>query len=261
MPDNDVPEDAPAERWRVSAYENAIRQGAAVSNVAQGANQDRVTLLSSTLSAELRQVERTAEGSDILEIVAACMRHKENVLIHLNDGGFVLPITLFPQQRLFHTPLVADQWSTLKWARLKLIDVQPAALRPPGDVYTERVASAQRYGALTILLWLLALHGPRRELLPQVDARAAYRLSAGPELQALPLSGALSPAVQKLRAQPMTLRTLSKLPGMDVERASRLLNALYLQSALMVLRSGSALPPDTQPMGFIERLRSRWGGL
>lgn len=268
-PPPDEPDDDPdaSARWRVSEYQEVLH-GAPPRDHAPliglgNAIAPASTLLSSTLLADLRRVDRTADGSDVLEVVAACLRHKENALLHLDDGGYVLPITVFPSQRMFHTPLRAAQWANLHWARLKLIDVQPAVLRPPGHVYTERVASTQRYGALTILLWLLALHGPRRQLLPQIDARASYRLTAGPELQALPLSGALAPAVQHLRNQAMSLRALSRLPGMDLERASRLLNALYLQSALMVLRSSSSqsATPSQQPTTWLGRIRSRWGSL
>lgn len=242
-------------RWRVSAY----REGRVADAPALAAAP--TTVLSSTLLAELRRVDRGVDGQDILEVVAACLRHKESVLMHLDDGGYVLAITLFPQQRLFHTPLRAEQWSSLHWARLKLIDVLPAQLRPPGDVYAERVAASQRYGSLTILLWLLALHGPRRRLLPALDMRAAYRLTSAPDLQALPLAGALAPAVQRLRREAVTLRDLARMPGMDTERASRLLNALYLQSALMVLRSPDAGAPGPAPDSWWGRLRSRWGGL
>jgi len=258
------PDDSP--RWRVSQYEDAARAAGGLPAALTGASETPaggITVLGSTLLADLRRVEQAGDGSEVLEVVAACLRHRESALIHLDDAGYVLPITVFPIQRLFHTPLQAEQWSALHWGRLRLIDVQPAVLRPPGHLYTDRVAATQRYGSLTILLWLLALHGPRKQLLPQIDERAAYRLTAGPELTALPLSGALGPAVDHLRTEAMTLRALARLPGMDVERASRLLNALYLQSALMVLRSSSGEPParGAAAPGLIERIRSRFGGL
>ena len=49
--------------------------------------------------------------------------------------------------------------------------------------------------------------------------------------------GALTPAIQRLARQGATLKELADWPGMDRERATRLLNALYLQSGLIVSRS------------------------
>jgi hypothetical protein len=46
--------------------------------------------------------------------------------------------------------------------------------------------------------------------------------------------------MQRLRQGAASLREMAHWPGMSVERASRLLNALYLCGALMVTRSHPA---------------------
>ena len=91
--------------------------------------------------------------------------------------------------------------------------------------------------SLAPLLWELAMRGLRRELLPEIAGPAVYRVAPGLEIDALPASGALTPAIQRLARQGATLKELADWPGMDRERATRLLNALYLQSGLIVSRS------------------------
>src|SRR5437773_1279428 len=54
------------------------------------------------------------------------------------------------------------------------------------------------------------------------------------------LPGALGGAMQRLRRESVSLRELAGWPGMSVERASRLLNALYLTGGLMITRSHPA---------------------
>jgi hypothetical protein len=56
-------------------------------------------------------------------------------------------------------------------------------------------------------------------------------------VDALPAKGALLAAVLRLRREPTNLRDMAHWPGLNRERASRLLNALYLQAGLIVSRS------------------------
>lgn len=50
-------------------------------------------------------------------------------------------------------------------------------------------------------------------------------------------SATLTEAVQRLRRQTTPLREITAWPGFDADRALRLLNALYPQSALILTRS------------------------
>ena len=68
--------------------------------------------------------------------------------------------------------------------------------------------------------------------------------------------GALGSAVERLRRESVSLKTIAGWPGMSAERASRLLNALYLASELMITRSHPAAR-DTSSGGLFGWRRSR----
>jgi len=220
--------------WRLSAFERLQAAGG-------GAADGRPTLLPTTLMADLRRLGAAPAGSDVLEVVAACLRHREPALLHLGYGRLVWPVTVFPAQQLYHSPrAVTDLGPAVELAGLKLLDAQRPGVRPPGHVQHDRVAAADRYRALNPLLWTLALHGPRRTLLAEIDGRAAYRLASGALADQPALPGALGPAAERLRARAASVREMAGWPGMSVERASRLLNGLYLTGGLMVMRSHAA---------------------
>ena len=90
------------------------------------------------------------------------------------------------------------------------------------------------------LLWELALRGAREELLPEIAGNAAYRIAPGVDLHGLNLTGSLATAVVRLQRATTNLREISDWPGFDRARATRLLNALYLQAGLMVTRTHPA---------------------
>ena len=94
------------------------------------------------------------------------------------------------------------------------------------------------------LLWRLALHGPRARLLNEIGGTAAYRVLRNPKVDDLPLPGALGPAAERLRREAASMKEIAAMPGMSLERAARLLNALYLGSNLMVSRSAAAARPE-----------------
>ena len=118
-------------------------------------------------------------------------------------------------------------------------------MRPPGDSEAALVGAAESHFPLGQLLWELALRGARDRLLPEIAGTAAYRLSPGLDFAALHLGGSLLAAVERLARQPTTLREMSDWPGFDRERAARLLNALYLQSGLIVSRAHPAALGDS----------------
>ena len=129
------------------------------------------------------------------------------------------------------------QFMALPLGELSVLQVEPALLRPPGDRVHAMVGEPAHYSALGPALWELALRGPRAELLPEIAGPAVYRVAPGLDVSSLPVIGALVAAIQRLARQGASLRELSDWPGMDRERATRLLNALYLQSGLIVSRS------------------------
>jgi hypothetical protein len=120
---------------------------------------------------------------------------------------------------------------------LRVLHVEPALLRPPGDPDASLIGELRLHSPLGPLLWELAMRGARKELLPEIAGPAVYRVAPGLELGALQMSGALLAAVYRLRHEGSNLRDMAEWPGFDRERAARLLNALYLQAGLMVSRS------------------------
>lgn len=232
--------------WRISAF---TRAQDVPSNALGGGT--RPTLLPTTLLADLRRVQSDPATNDILEVVAACLRHREAALLNFELGPWVWPVTVFPMQDLYHSPrAVAEVAAHMTLGRLRLISSERPLVRPPGDVMHERVTAFERYHPLSELVWALALEGPRQVLLSEIAGRAAYRVAHG-RSGALPEApGALAPAVARLRQASASLRDIVRWPGMSLTRACRLLNALYLCGGLIVTRSHPAArdePTDSRP--------------
>jgi hypothetical protein len=224
--------------WRVSAFE---RETLASGNTSGFARLGSQTVLPTTVLSDLRRLSADPATNDVLEAMAAFQRHREAALLILQHEQLVWPVTLFPQHRLYHSPrdLVADS-TRGGLATLRLLSAEPPGVRPPGHWMHERIAHAEHYRPLAPLLRQVALYGPRRTLLAEIGGRAAYRLMPDRESEPLSVGGALAPAVQRLRREAVSLREMAQWPGLSVERASRLLNALYLTGSLLVTRSHAA---------------------
>jgi hypothetical protein len=200
----------------------------------------RKTQLSSTFYAELRLLERRHESSDALEVIAACMRLREPALVYMQCEDRVWPLTVFPDQQIYHSPRSLTLGSRRELASLKVMDIEPAAVRPPGHWMHERVGADNDYHSLPEALWRLALDGPRAELLNEVAGAAAYRALRNPSAKEVSAPGALGASMRRLHQESMPLRKVAALPGMSADRATRLINALYLTSNLIVSRAHHA---------------------
>jgi hypothetical protein len=223
--------------WRISQFRKARNEGRLDIDEAG----DRATLLPTTLLADLRRLQSEGEDGDILEVIAACVRNHEAALLYLEQGAFVWPVTLFPREGLYHSPRDAlSMADSLALSGLRLLSAEPPGVRPPGDAMHERVARADRYRPLAGLLWAIALHGPRPGLLGEIGGRVAYRLVSSHAKALPPSKGAISSSILRLERQSASLGEIARWPGMTIERASRLLNGLYLCGALMVTRSHPA---------------------
>jgi hypothetical protein len=225
--------------WRISAYER-MRLERSSSVFAQ---LGEPTLLPTTLLADLRLMESRRTDGDVLEILAACMRHRQAALLCLHYESLVWPVTLFPPELVYHSPRDMALAKPESLATLKVLSCDAPGLRPPGHWMHERVGRMEHYHPLKPLLWNLALNGPRNELLSEIAGNAAYRVTLSREDRLL-APGALGPAADRLRSESASLRDIARWPGMSTDRACRLLNALYLTSALMVMRSHPAARPE-----------------
>ena len=174
-----------------------------------------------------------------LEVIAACLRHREPALLYLHHLQLVWPVTVFPNHMLYHSPRDMVEAGSGRLDDLRLIMLEPPGVRPPGHWMHERVANTEHYRPMEPLLWSMALHGPRRTPLEEVGGTAAYRALKHPGSEGLPCSGAVSSAIDRLRRESASLRDIASWPGMSLERASRLLNGMYLISALMITRFAS----------------------
>lgn len=201
--------------------------------------------LSPSLMVDLQRFEQGGRHTELLEVIAACVRHGKSLSIHLECDSRVVPLTIFPVQRMAHCPVSMPQFLQMRLNDLIVLHVEPAVLRPPGSgakpPTLEEYALFAPLGALT---WELALRGSRAELLPEISARAAYRIPPGVDLRGLELNGTLAAAVLRMKRQTTNLKELASWPGFDRERAMRVLNALYLQAGLMVTRTHPAATND-----------------
>jgi len=223
------------ELMRASAYRLYLKELDAEA-VKTGVS-SRIASLSPSLRADLSRFEADGGSSEVLEVVAACVRHAKRVAIHLQLGERVVPLTVFPEERLVHCPLPIEQLLAHALTELRVMHVEPAVLRPPGDSQAALVGEAHLHTPLAPLLWELAMRGGRSELLPEIAGPAVYRITPGMRLTSLPIEAALTSALYRLRSEGATLSEMAEWPGFDRERAVRLLNALYLQAGLMVSRS------------------------
>lgn len=249
MSTDQPPGATPDTLWRISAFERER-------STSHGGLGQRSTLLPSSLIGELGRIERSPWRGDALEVLAACVRQREPALLLLAHAGLVWPVTVFPREGLYHCP--RDMLDVLAPGTrdLRLLALDPPGVRAPGHWERERVAEAVHYRPLGSLAWALALRGPRATLLDDLAGPVAFRITADFHLGSLPVPGSLGPAVQRLRVEIASAAGIARWPGMSAERAARLLNALYLQRGLMVLRSAQAAR-ESQPRGWLGRIAER----
>ena len=233
--------------WRISAFER-MRRETGSSGFARLAGP---TVLPTTLLADLRRLDADPRSHDALEVIAACVRHREAALLCLQHDGLVWPVTVFPTEALYHSPRDMTQASIAGLASLRLLTAEPPGVRPPGHWMHERIAQSTHYRPIAPLLWTLSLNGPRRTLLSDIAGPAAYRLVSGTGGERPRAPGALGSALERLQRASAPLREIAQWPGMSAERASRLLNGLYLAGSLLITR--------THP-GARERSEARSGG-
>jgi hypothetical protein len=197
----------------------------------------RLSSLSPSLLQDLMRFEQHGRQSELLEVVAAGMRHAQALCIHLQYDDKVVPLTLFPNERLAHCPVPMSEFLQSRLADLVVMQVEPAVLRPPGDSVKELVADEALYHPLTPVTWELAMRGRREELLPEIAGLAAYRVAPSIDPSQLPVTGPVLAAVRRLQRRTTNLREISDWPGFNRGRGMRLLNALYLQAGLIVSRT------------------------
>ncbi len=245
MFDTTIPFGEP-ELMRASAFERYLRE---LEGLDSGGDtiSSRISQLSPTLRDDLLRFERGNGGSEAVEVVAACLRHAANLTIHLHCDERVVPLTVFAAERLVHCPVPMQDLVQRCLPQARVMHIEPAVRRPPGHAQISLVGPDEQHHRIEPLLWQLAMRGQRRELLPEIAGPAVYRVAPGLDIDTLPANGALMAAVRRLVIEPVSLRELATWPGLDRDRASRLLNALYLQAGLIVSRAHPAAGGERRP--------------
>ena len=244
MFESTLPADA-ADLMRVSAFRRYL-ENAAPDTVSAGLS-TRLSSLNPSLLHDLRRFERgdPLDGRmEVLEVMAAAVRHGRRLRLHLQHDARVLPLTVFPREGQVHSPLPVAQLLELRLVDLRVLHIEPAQLGVASSDDPPPVGEPHQYTALAPLLWELALRGSREDLLPEIAGVAAYRVAPGADLTGLSLSGTLAAAVARLQRETTNLADIAGWPGFDRSRAMRMLNGLYLQAALMISRSHPAATND-----------------
>ena len=201
----------------------------------------RLSSLDTSVMQDLLRFDRVGgpgPGLEVLEVMAAALRHRRSLRIELQHESRELTWTVFPNQRLLHCAHPADGLRRLRLTRLRVERVEPARLEPPAAD-----SNAPNTYALGPLLWALAMNGARSELLPEVAGPVAYRIAPGANLAGLhrlEQGATLAAAVARLQRHTTALVDIEGWPGFHRERAQRLVNGLYLNAALMVSRTHPA---------------------
>ena len=200
------------------------------------AGETRLAGLSPTLLQDLQRFDPAiGPGLDLLQVLAAALRHSRNLLVSLELDYHIIPLTVRPRERVVHSPLTPAEFLALRLPDLRVLRVEA-----PKPVDQSGQEAAEGGASLNLLLWELALRGGRETLLPEIAGPAAYRVSPAADLAVLALGGTMAAAVERLRRQVTPLRDISAWPGFDRDRAIRMLNGLYLQAALIISRSHPA---------------------
>lgn len=201
------------------------------------------TALSSLSPSLLQDLQRFDQGHaphELLEVLAAGIRHTQPLAIDFAWGRSALTLSMFPLARAVHCPLPMADLLASDLASLQVRQVRPALLRPPVDTAPASADDASRYAPLSPLLWQTALRGARSALLPELAGQAAYRVAPGISLSGLHMPGVVAACITRLRRQTCNLADIAGWHGIGPERAMRMLNALYLQSGLIVSRTHPA---------------------
>jgi hypothetical protein len=191
--------------------------------------------LSPSLISDLNRFADEPGSIELLPAMAASVRHGRPLAMELENERGAFRLSVFPRQQLFHSPVDLLGLPLSKFALLKLVGVESENMLTPFEEDGRRVGTLH-FAPLSPLMWLLAEHGERAKLLPEIAGPASYRMAPGFEFRDLPIVPSAMPLLQRLRAGPSSLEDLSDWTVRGSARVCRLLNALYLQSGLIVSR-------------------------
>ena len=194
--------------------------------------------LSPSLLSDLRRFAVGPAGSDLLPVLAASVRHAQSLALHLAHAEGVIRLSVFPREQVFHCHSDICVMSARALSQLGLVYVEPELTLDPTSG-AGLPTTGRRFDSLRKLLWSLAIHGSHDELLPEIGGSVRYRLSPAFSIGKLPIEPSMLAVLQRMRNEPASLDQLAGWSILGRLRARRLLNALYLQSGLVISRSPS----------------------
>jgi hypothetical protein len=215
--------------------------GGAIGSALRPSSAQGRSAFSPSLISDLRRFESATNDCDLLPVLAATVRHATPVALHVHNRDRVIELSVFPQQQYYCADIDVCALSNKEKTRLRLMHVAPILT---AEMAEKPHVSRMCTGSLQSLLWSLALHGARDDLLPEIAGPARYRIAPGVPLRSLPMEDWTLAVLQKLRGEPKTLDELVPHAMLERRHAHRLLNAIYLQGRLMVTRS---LPIQRRP--------------
>ena len=207
--------------------------------VAGEASHTALTSLSPSLLQDLQRFEAGGPQRELLEVLAAAIRHTQTLAIDLRQGDLLISLIVYPMTRQVQVTTAQRPPQRMPLAQLLQTDLatlQVRHVRPPGEAGYD----TSQAETINPLLWAVALLGARGALLPELAGQAAYRVAPGLDLDGLAVRGAMALCIQHLRGRTCNLAEIAGWHSIGSARATRLLNALYLQSGLIVSRSHPA---------------------
>ena len=155
--------------------------------------------LSPSLLQDLLRFENSGPQRELLEVLAACVRHTQALAITVAAPDQPpLVLSVFPTDRQVHCVLPLADVLGGNLAALQVLEVQPARWRAPRSTEAHRIDHPDHYAPLGPLLWAVALRGaPTGCHLASAWAGSpcpARWPSASPACAATPATCARSPA-------------------------------------------------------------------
>ena len=196
--------------------------------------------LSPSLLQDLQRFDPSSPQRELLEVLAACLRHTQALAVALDGPLGPLTLNLFPLDSMMHCAQSIQELMDSDLSLQQVVGVRPANLQPPVNALLKPLDGQRGYVPLRPLLWVTALYGARDKLLPELAGQAAYRVAPSLNLAGLDVPGAMQRCIMQLRRQTSNLGEIARWQDIGTGRAMRLLNALYLQAGLIVSRSHPA---------------------
>ncbi len=189
--------------------------------------------LSGTLQDDVARFLATPDPSDLLPVLAASIRHSKSLALHLTLADGTMRLVTLPRMQAYacDRDLHAFFGPSMTTLRLQRID--------EGTHAAIDVTGFQR-GMLSDLVWQVALFGSRHQLLPEIEGPMAYRIT-GRAFREAPVLPGIAEVMKRLSGAPARLDELTPW-GAPADLAPRVLNALYLRSALIVTRACAPRP-------------------